>query len=36
LYTSMVYGGPVIVARINNELAQLLRYCFVGGLFNAS
>ena len=26
LYTSMVYAGPVIVARINNDLAELLRY----------
>ena len=26
LYTSMVYAGPVIVSRINNELAELLRY----------
>ena len=27
LYTSMVYAGPVLVSRINNELAELLRYC---------
>ena len=26
LYTSMVYAGPPIVSRINNELAELLRY----------
>jgi len=25
LYTSMVYAGPPIVSRINNELAELLR-----------
>ena len=26
LYTSMVYAGPVVVTRINNDLAELLRY----------
>lgn len=25
LYTSMVYAGPVVVSRINNDLAELLR-----------
>jgi len=25
LYTSMVYAGPPIVSRINNDLAELLR-----------
>lgn len=33
LYTSMVYAGPVVVSRINNELAELLRYCFLSGDF---
>ena len=26
LYTSMVYAGPVLVSRINSDLAELLRY----------
>lgn len=28
LYTSMVYAGPVLVQRINNDLAELLRYYY--------
>ena len=36
LYTSMVYAGPVVVERINSDLAELLRYYYsVMAIYNS-
>jgi len=35
LYTSMVYAGPVVVERINNDLAELLRYYYSVAIYSS-
>ena len=35
LYTSMVYAGPVVVERINSDLAELLRYYYSVAIYSS-